>query len=87
MLESKYLQKHVRNRPANKYGLGKTKQTIKAKTEETSYTFSLMEWATMPYLGEAPLLDGGSYGSMENGGEGVWVAWETKGLKASTRAA
>ena len=41
--------------------------------------------ATMPWLEEAPLLDGGSYGSMEDGGEGVWVAWETKGLKASTR--
>ena len=32
MLEPKYLQKHVRNKPENKNGLGKTKQTTKVKT-------------------------------------------------------
>ena len=33
-----------------------------------------MEWATMPYLGEEPLLEGGAMAQWMNGGEGVWVA-------------
>ena len=32
LLETKYLQKHVRNKFANKYGLGKTKKITKEKT-------------------------------------------------------
>ena len=33
------------------------------------------KWATMPYLMEAPLLDGELWLN-GNGGEGVWVACE-----------
>ena len=47
------------------------------------YTFSLdgMSHHSLAWRGTS--LGWGSYSSMEDGGEGVWVAWETKGLKAS----
>ena len=45
--------------------------------------FFWVEWATMPWLEEAPLSWMGELWLNGDGGEGVWVARETKGLKAS----
>ena len=38
------------------------------------YTFSLVEWATMPWLGEAPL-------SLSLGNGGVMAQWENEWMR------
>ena len=77
----KYPQNKLGDKPANK-------PWIRKQIHKRTLVYLLFDGMGHHALAwRSTSLGWGSYGSMENWGEGVWVAWETKGLKASTQAA
>ena len=56
LLETKILQKHVRNQTCKQKWVRKNYKILKQMQKKKNwYTFSLVQWATMPWLEEAPL--------------------------------
>ena len=73
MLEPKYLQKHVREQTCKQILLEKIENT-EANTKNNTGIPSLNEMGHHALAWRSTSLGWGSYGSMEYGEEGVWVA-------------
>ena len=60
---------------------------VPKKIHKTTQVYLLAGMGHHALAGRAPLLEAGAMAQWKDGGEGEWMAWEEKGLKALTPVA